>query len=165
MRCRAIGAIIRKLPIQEAVEWQKFLSKKSKADQNKPFPSFLNWLEEAGSSWELLAASGTGTKGKSGGVQVHHTFFGDEELETGQNARKCYKCDQEGHIKQNFSNKAINVNVGGAQSGKGKSNASSQQLKKERGPLKCKKFHCAYHRDIPGRYCSTWSCPSLKYIQ
>ena len=98
-------------------------------------------------------------------MQVHHTFFGDEELETGQNARKCYKCDQEGYIKKNFSNKAINVNVGGAQSGKGKSNASSQQLKKERGPLKFKKFHCAYHRDIPGRYCSTWSCPSLKYIQ
>ena len=41
----AMGAIIRKLPIQKAVEWQKFLSKKPKADQNKPFPSFLNWLE------------------------------------------------------------------------------------------------------------------------
>ena len=98
-------------------------------------------------------------------MQVHHTFFGDEELETVQNAKKCCKCGQEGHMKKNCSNKATNVNGGGAQSGKGKSNASSQQSKKERSPPKFKKFHCAYHRDIPGRYCSTWSCPSLKYIQ
>ena len=52
----ALGVLIRKLPIQEAVDWQKYLAKKDKSAQAKPFPSFLEWLEEAGAYWELLAA-------------------------------------------------------------------------------------------------------------
>ena len=56
----AMGVLIRKFPITEAVEWQKYLSDQTKAEQNSPFPSFIKWLEKAGQSWELLAASGTG---------------------------------------------------------------------------------------------------------
>ena len=83
----AMGVLIRKFPIMEAVEWQKFFSRQNKAEQSKPFPSFIMWLNEAGASWELLAASGTGMKGKSGAVQVHHTFYGEENVETS-------KCDR-----------------------------------------------------------------------
>ena len=62
----ALGALVRKFPIQEAVKWQEYLARQDRNIQAKPFPSFMLWLEEAGASWELLAASGTGVKGKTG---------------------------------------------------------------------------------------------------
>ena len=62
----AMGVLVRKLPIQEAVEWQRYLAKQDKTVQAKPFPTFMKWLEEEGASWELMAASGTGVKGKGG---------------------------------------------------------------------------------------------------
>ena len=154
----AMGVLIRKFPIMEAVEWQKFLSRQDKAAQNKPFPSFIKWLNEAGASWELLAASGTGIKGKSGNVQVHHTFYGEEDGETSKGERKCYKCGKEGHLKKDCTAKDTRVNGGGTRN-------SNQNNRKPRPPPKHRKHHCAYHKDTPNRYCSTWSCPSLKYLQ
>ena len=38
---------------------------------------------------------------------------------------------------------------------------SKQQ--KDRIPPKHKKFHCALHKDTPGKWCHTWSCTALKY--
>ena len=75
----ALGVLVRKLPIQEAVKWQEFLSEKPKAEQAKPFPFFIEWLGKAGASWELLSAAGTGVESKGGNSQVHHSFFGEEE--------------------------------------------------------------------------------------
>ena len=47
----ALGVLVRKLPIQEAVKWQEYLAEQDKAAQTKPFPSFMIWLEKAGASW------------------------------------------------------------------------------------------------------------------
>ena len=43
---------------------------------------------------------------------------------------------------------------------------NTQQTKPQinRSPPKNKKFHGAYHKDIPGWACSTWSCTAMKYI-
>ena len=71
----ALSVLVRKLPITEAVEWQRYLAKQDKVTQAKPFPSFMLWLEDAGKSWEIMAASGIGSQGKSSGAQVHHSFF------------------------------------------------------------------------------------------
>ena len=93
----AMGTLIRKFPIQEAVEFQKYLSEQSKEEQKSPFPSFIAWLEKAGSSWELLTAAGTGVKSK-GSVQVHHTFYGEEDDSQNKGKKTCYKCGKEGHL-------------------------------------------------------------------
>ena len=151
-----MGVLIRKLPIQEAVEYQKYLSEQSIADQSRPFPHFIKWLEKAGASWELLAASGTGVKGKSGGVQVHHSFYGAEEDGSVKTKRACYKCGEEGHLKKDCTRKDSKVNGGGKGS-------RSSSVRKPRDPPKHRKHHCAFHRDATDRYCVTWSCPSIKY--
>ena len=95
----AMGVLVRKFPLQEAVKWQEFLAEQTKECQAKPFPSFMLWLEKAGSSWELLASSGTGVKGKGGSAQVHHSFYGDET--DSKQDKSCFKCGQSGHWKRN----------------------------------------------------------------
>ena len=91
----ALGVLVRKFPIQEAVKWQEYLAEQDKVTQSKPFPAFMIWLEKAGASWELLAASGTGTKNKAGNTQAHHTFFSDGDKADSQG--KCFKCGESGH--------------------------------------------------------------------
>ena len=152
----AMGVIIRKFPIHEAVEWQKFLSEQDKSELNQPFPAFIRWLEKAGTSWELLAAAGTGIKGKSGTAQVHHSFYGEEGQESDKVKRVCYKCGQEGHMKKDCGKKDHKSTGGGK-------NTGSSVVRKPRAPPKHKKFHCAYHKGASDRFCVTWSCPSVKY--
>ena len=97
----AMGVLVRKLPIQEDVEWQRYLAKQDKTVQAKPFSAFMKWLEEAGASWELMAASGTGVKGKGGTTQVHHSFFGDtEEIPSNKQDKPCFRCGETGHWKR-----------------------------------------------------------------
>ena len=157
----ALGVLVRKLPIQEAVDWQKYLAKKDRTDQAKPFPSFLSWLEEAGAYWELLAASGTGVKGKGGATQVHHSFFNDgEEAESSKQSKPCFKCGEMGHWKRDC--KKGNTNGGNSKS-TGGGQAVKSKAQKDRASPKNKKFHCALHKGLPGRMCSTWSCTGLKY--
>ena len=155
----AMGVLIRKFPILEAVEWQKYLSTQDKPSQNKPFPSFIKWLNEAGSSWELLAASGTGIKGKTGTVQVHHTFYGEDGEDSVKGDRKCFKCGKERHVKRDCTATDTKANGGGTK------NSPNPNVRKPRAPPKYRKHLCAFHKDAPNRYCSTWSCPSLKYLQ
>ena len=153
----AMGVLIRKLPITEAVEWQKFLAERDKSEQDKPFPAFIQWLEKVGTSWEMLAASGTGVKGKTG-VQVHHTFYGEEDFDSGSKTdRACYKCGKTGHLKKDCTQKADRKSTGGGKT------PQSNVARKPRLPLKHKKFYCAFHKDAAGRNCVTWSCPSMKY--
>ena len=153
-----MGVLLKKFPIQEAVDYQKYLSEQEKADQCRPFPFFIKWLEKAGASWELLAASGTGIKGKSGSQQVHHTFYGEEDDgSTNKNKRVCFKCGQEGHIRKDCTKKDIKSTGGG------KGQNASPARRAPRSPPKHRKHHCAYHKDTPDRYCVTWSCPSVKY--
>ena len=159
----ALGVIVRKLPINEAVEWQRYLSKQSRDKQAKPFPSFMDWLKEAGESWDLMAASGTGTKGKSGATQVHHTFFGDtEDTDVSKQDKPCFKCGEKGHWKRDCKKGSPkNSNGGYKQTGGGKSLGARGQ--KDRAPPRNKKYHCAFHKGLPGRACSSWSCAALKY--
>ena len=152
----AMSVLIRKFPIQEAVDWQKYLAEQSKAEQSSPFPSFVKWLEKAGASWELLAASGTGVRNKSGNSQVHHAFYGEgEEADQSQDKRSCFKCGQSGHLKRDCPGKDSKSSP--------VSKSSSNVNRKPREKPKHRKFHCAYHKDTPNRFCVSWSCPSLKY--
>ena len=156
----ALGVLVRKLPIQEAVDWQKFLSKKDKEVQAKPFAAFMEWLAEAGASWELLAASGTGAKGKSG-AQVHFSFYNDgEDADPTKQAKNCFKCGESGHWKRNCTKASPN---GAMKSTGGGKNTNPKQQSKDRPPPKNKKHHCAFHKDAPGKGCSTWSCTAIKY--
>ena len=50
----AMGVLVRKFPIQEAIKWQEYLAEQTEEAQTKPFPSFMIWLEKAGASWDLL---------------------------------------------------------------------------------------------------------------
>ena len=157
----AISVLVRKLPIQEVVEWKKYLAKKDKAEQCKPFPAFMQWLEEAGASWELLAASNTGVKQKSGSMSVHHTFYGDElDEEKSASKKGCFKCGQEGHLKRDCPNKGPRKGTGSTDGGK----SGARQDRKPRPAPKHKKFHCAFHKEAKDKFCSTWSCPALKYV-
>ena len=72
--------------------------------------------------------------------------------------KKYYGCGQDGHLKRDCPGKKTKANGGG-------SNSSSNSNRKPRSPPKHKRYHCAFHKDAPNRFCSTWSCPSLKYLQ
>ena len=153
----ALGALVRKFPIQEAVKWQEYLAKQERDVQARPFPSFMLWLEDAGASWEPLAASGTGVKGKAGTAQVH-LFLGEEE-DSNRQSKPCFKCGEVGHWKRNCPQYSSN----GAANSTGGSKGAVLKTPKERRPPIHKKFHCALHKGAPGRGCSTWSCVALKY--
>ena len=140
---------------------KEYLAEQDRDSQAKPFPAFMKWLEKAGASWELLAASGTGARGKgsSSQSQVHHSFYGDDADDSKQ-GKPCFKCGELGHWKRNCpqgGSKGGSSNTGG---GKKNDGAKTQ---KERQPPRNKKFHCALHKDIPNRGCSSWNCTGLKY--
>ena len=157
----ALSVLIRKLPIQEVVKWKEYLATKDEADQTKPFPIFMEWLKIAGASWELLAASGTGIKSKSGSTSVHHTFFGDEvDTDKSSSKKGCFKCGQEGHLKRDCTVKGPRQSGGSTGGGK----PSNKGEKKDRAAPKHKKHHCAFHKDAKDKFCYTWSCPALKYV-
>ena len=157
----ALSVLIRKLSIQEVVKWKEYLATKDEADQTKPFPIFMEWLKIAGASWELLAASGTGIKSKSGSTSVHHPFFGDEvETDKSSSKKGCFKCGQEDHLKRDCTIKGPRQSGGSTGGGK----PSNKGEKKDRAAPKHKKHHCAFHKDAKGKFCYTWSCPALKYV-
>ena len=91
-----IELILRKFLIQENVKWSEHLAKAGDTIQEEPFPEFMRWWEEAGASWELLAAQGTGSKpgGKS-------NFFGGQERGS-QGDYSCFGCGETGHYKKDF---------------------------------------------------------------
>ena len=155
----ALAVLVRKLPLHEAVKWQEYLAELDRETQSKPFKSFMEWLEKAGSSWELLAASGTGAKGKGASSQVHHSFYGDDG-EPDKQSKPCFKCGETGHWKRDCTQGSKG---GGARTGGGKSGTTVQKTTKDRQPPRNKKFHCALHKGAQGKNCFSWSCTALKY--
>ena len=150
----ALGVIVRKLPLQETVKWQEHLADQSAETQAKPFESFMQWLEKAGNSWELLLASGTGVKSKESAAQVHHSFYGEESEQ--KQDKPCFKCGKVGHWKKDCregSPKGGNSSNGGNRRG-----STGAKVQKDRPAPRNKKFHCALHKGAQGRGCSSWSC-------
>lgn len=84
--------ILKKFPIQENIDWSKLLSKAEDTVKEKQFSKFMRWLEEAGASWKLLAAQGTGAS--SGGMD---SLFGGHETGHGQGDNSCYGCRETGN--------------------------------------------------------------------
>ena len=117
------------------------------------------WLEEAGASWELLAASGTGVKNKAGTAQVHVSLYNDGEEDNSKQSKACFKCGETGHWRKDCPQKS--PGNGNRSTGGGRS--ATSKVSKDRKPPTHNKFHCALHKGLPGRGCSTWSCVALKY--
>ena len=67
----------------------------------------------------------------------------------------CYKCGKSGHLKKDCSKK----------DSKGNNKQERTTTRKPRPPPKHRKHHCAYHKAATDRFCTTWSCPSVKYTQ
>ena len=95
----ALGVLVRKFPLHEAVKWQKYLAKQDRSIQAKPFPAFMKWVEKAGALWQILTASGTGARGR-GSSQVHHSVYGDY-ADNSKQGRPCFKSREVGHWERN----------------------------------------------------------------
>ena len=68
--------ILKKFLLQENVKWSEHLAEMDARVREKPFLEFMKWLDKAGSSWELLAAQGTGAKSGSGS---RSSYFGGQD--------------------------------------------------------------------------------------
>ena len=157
----SMNALLAKFPIQENVKWQEYLAEKDPSIQAKPFDEFIKWLEKVGASWELLASAGTGARPrdpKPGAPGHHRTYFG--EVKEGEE-KGCYRCGEVGHFKRDCPKKNDPRGAGKVTGGGG----GGGRDKPARNPPRNKKFHCAYHKGQPDKFCSTWSCPSLKYLK
>jgi hypothetical protein len=155
--------ILRKFPIQENVEWQKFLSEQSDEVQSQPFPEFMKWLEKAGVSWEKLVAAGMGARreGKTGAGAYfgsHYHGFQDQE------AWKCFMCVDSGHIKRDCPRQNSNSRfTGGGERERG-DKRGTEGFRGPRAPPRHKKYLCAFHKDQDGRFCFSDSCQALKRL-
>ena len=157
----SMKALLDKFPIHENVKWQEHLAEKDPTIKAKPFDEFVKWLEKMGTSWELLASHGTGSRPRESrpGASGHHgTYFG--EVQEGDE-KGCYRCGEVGHFKRDCPKKTDPRKAGKGAGGGG----GGGRDKPARNPPKNKKFHCAYHKGQPDKFCSTWSCPSLKYLK
>ena len=56
--------LVSKLPWVQVEKWSEFLEAQGEEAKGKSFETFLKWLEKAGSSWEIVVASGVGRVGK-----------------------------------------------------------------------------------------------------
>ena len=91
---------------------------------------------------------------------MHHSFFNDgENLESEKSSKPCFKCGKTGHWKRECTNNSPGRSP--KPTGGGKSTPSKPS--KDREAPKNKRFHCALHKDSPGKACSSWSCVALKY--
>ena len=94
---------------------------------------------------------------------MHHSFFAEEEATSIKQDKPCFKCGESGHWKRDCKKGSLKGS-GSKYKFTGGGNTQQTKPQKDISPPKNKKFHCAYHKDLPGRACSTWSCTAMKYI-
>ena len=84
--------LVTKLPWAQVEKWRKFLEAQGEEAKNRPFKTFLEWLEKAGGSWEIIVASGIGQacKERTG----HHAFHMEAE---GSRGKVCFSCRKKSH--------------------------------------------------------------------
>ena len=90
--------LVSKLPWTQGEMWQMYSSDQDNEADEKPFETFLSWLEKTGKAWEKAAAAGMGRRGRSKSVTEKQSFHAD--VNNGRK-RTCHNCGEEGHFQRN----------------------------------------------------------------
>ena len=114
-------------------------------------------MEKAGAACELPAASGTGTKGKTGSIQVQNSLFTDGDKHDSIIKTPCFRF---GEVGQDCPKNSPGRNGRSTGGGDGR-DSGSPRASKDRLTLKHKKHYCALHKDTPGKLCQSWSSTAL----
>ena len=113
----------------------------------------MKWLKKNGSSWDLLAAQGTGAK--SGGGNRNNYLGG--QVGGGQGDNSCFGCGETDHYKRDCPKRGLRLGGGAA-------NRREPTDRKPRDPPSHRKFHYALHKGEEGRWCLSHKCMPLKKL-
>ena len=139
-----MSAILQKFPRSVEEKWNEYLSQQSSSVKVRPFPELVVWMASQREIWERMSVTQTVKKGAK---CMHVGSAGDEQTPT---IKKCYNCDEEGHIKR-FCKKE-----------KKKPDKEKQSRDRERKKPRVKKHWCAYHKEDPSRLCTSLACQDVR---